>query len=403
MQFTYEAMATTGAVQRGTVEAPSEAEALARVEGMGLLPMTVRARRSSPVSRLLTRRPSGVQVADTVRNLADLLSTGGVPLLQALGALQSEEPNEVMRGVLAGLARAINDGRSLGAAMAEYPEIFPQVCVRIIAASEARGDLDRALSESARYLERGVATTSRIRGALAYPGFVVLVALGVVIFMSVSVLPKLASMFRESGLALPITTRLLMAFGQGLGRFWYLTLLAAVGAVLGVRWLLRQSAVQGWLDRLAWTLPGLRIFTRNFAYARWTLTVGLMHSSGVPLLETLALAHSVAGNRVFSDALAGVPARVRDGEALSSALRRTGIMPGTIIQLTALGEEHGTLGDMLMRIGRRYEVNTERLLEKLPAFIEPAFIAVIGVIIGGLLLSMYYPIVNLYQVAARGH
>lgn len=403
MQFAYEAMAATGAVQRGTIDAPSEAEVVARIETMGLLPVTVRARRTSLLNRMLTRRPSGVQVADTVRNLADLLSTGGVPLLQALGALQSEEPNEVMRGVLAGLARAINDGRSLGAAMAEYPEIFPQVCVRIISASEARGDLDRALTESARYLERSVSTTSRIRGALAYPAFVVFISLAVVIFMSVSVLPKLAGMFRESGLALPITTRLLMGFGQTLGRFWYLALAAAVGTAFGVRWLWRQPPVQAWVDRLSWRLPGISIFTRNFAFARWTLTVGLMHSSGVPLLETLAMAHSVAGNRVFADALADVPARVRDGEPLSSALRRTGIMPGTIIQLTALGEEHGTLGDMLMRIGRRYEVNTERLLEKLPAFIEPAFIAVIGVIIGGLLLSMYYPIVNLYQVAARGH
>jgi len=385
MQWSYEAMTTSGAVQRGELEAPSRAEAIGRVEAMGLLPVTVHPRRSSWLTRARRRRPSGGQVADTVRNLADLLSTGGVPLLQALGALQSEEPNEVMRGVLGGLARAINDGRSLGAAMADYPEVFPQVCVRIIAASEARGDLDRALSESARYLERSVATTGRVRGALAYPGFVVTVAVGVVIFMSMSVLPKMAGLFQASGLALPITTRLLMAFGQTLGRFWYLALLAAAAAA-----------------SLSWRLPGVRIFVRNFAFARWTLTVGLMHSSGVPLLETLALAHSVAGNRVFADALAEVPARVRDGEPLSSALRRTGIMPGTIIQLTALGEEHGTLGDMLMRIGRRYEVNTERLLEKLPAFIEPAFITVIGAIIGGLLLSLYYPIVNLYQVAARG-
>lgn len=399
--FNYEALAADGE-RRGMITARTQTEALQQLERLGLVPISLRARGRSLLESLTRRRVKSSQVADMVRNLSDLLATGGVPLLQAIVSLQQEESSPAMAEVLDELRTAVEEGRPLAEAMAARPDVFPEVVVRIIGASEARGDLDRALAEAARYLERQVNTLGKIRGAMAYPAFILCVALGVIVFMSVGVMPKLASMFAASKISLPLTTRLLMGVGKGVVTHWYLALPMFAGGIVGAAWVLRQPAARRWLDALAWRLPGVRLFTQNFAYARWAMTVGLMHTSGVPLLETLQLARGVAGNAVLQEALAPVVDRVREGEPLSLALRRTGAFPETVLQIVALGEEHGTLGEMLQRVGRRYEVQTERLLEKLPAFLEPTFVAVIGVVVAVMLLAFYWPLINIYQVAAKG-
>lgn len=399
--FAYEAIGTHG-VRRGTLVAISRDEALRQLEQEGLAPVWLRERRA-PLGQLLSRR--GVrpqQVAEAIRNLSDLLATGGVPLLQAIVALQREEASPAMAEVLQQLRAAVETGHPLADGMAARPDAFPEVVVRIVGAAEARGDLERALQEAARYLERAVSTAGRIRGALAYPAFVLLTAVGVVTFMSVAVLPRLADMFAASQIPLPLTTRLLMALGTALARFWYLVVPAAVALAVAARQLVRRPEVRRRLEVLAWHAPGVRLFTRNFAYARWAATCGLMHTSGVPLLVTLELARGVVGNAVLREALAPVTEAVRNGERLATALRRTGALPESVLQVVALGEEHGTLGDMLQRIGRRYDLNTDRLLEKLPAFVEPAFIVVIGGIVAVILLAMYYPLINVYQIASRG-
>lgn len=401
-EWAYAALdAASGAAKRGTVFAPSRAEAERQLASQGLL-ITRLAPSGAARLAFLRLGVGPARVAEAVRNLSDLLATGGVPLLQALGALEQEEPNPRLREIIADLASTVREGRPLAEGMARHPNVFPEVAQRIVAAREARGDLDRALNEAARLLERQVNVSSKVRGALAYPAFILLIAAGVVTFLSVSVLPKLAGMFAQTGVALPLPTRVLMAFGLGLSRYWYLAIAALAAALFGARAALRRPEVRRALDRLAWRLPGVRLFTRNFAYSRWAATVGTMHSSGVPLLETLALARGAAGNAVLAEALAPVAGWVQEGQPLSAALRRTGAVPPTITQLVALGEEHGTLGEMLTRVGRRYEVATERLLEKLPQFIEPAFVVVIGVVVGGILLALYWPLINVYQIAAKG-
>lgn len=400
-EFTYIAIGPSGE-QKGVLAARTQDDAVQQLERMGLVPLRVAARQESLFRTLLRGRPKPQQVADAVRNLADLLATGGVPLLQALVALRQEETTPAMAELLDSLIAAVEGGKPLSEAMASRPDAFPEVVVKIVAASEVRGELERALDEAAKFLERGLSTRSKVRGAMAYPAFVLLIAIGVVVFMSVSVMPKLAAMFAQTKIPLPFMTRLLLAFGTTLTRFWYLALGVLAGLIAGSRYILRMPAVQRRVDVLAWRLPAVRLFVRNFAYARWSMTVGLMHASGVPLLETLRLARDVAGNAVLKDALGPAIDRVRDGEPLSQALKKTGVFPPTIIQMVALGEEHGTLGEMLQRIGRRYEVQTERLLEKLPQFIEPAFIVVIGGIVGIMLVALYWPLINVYQIAAKG-
>jgi type II secretory pathway component PulF len=399
--FVYEALGAAGA-RRGVITAPSAEEAARQLAQAGLMPVWIRQRGGGAWGALRQRRVKAPQVADAVRNLADLLSTGGVPLLQALVALQKEESSPAMAEVLGELRAAVEGGRPLAEGMAARPDAFPDVVVRIVGAAEARGDLDRALQEAARYLERQVSTAGKIRGALAYPAFVLITAVGVVVFMSAGVLPKLATMFEATKVPLPLSTRLLMAFGTALARLWYLALPAAAGMLAGLRAVLRRPQVRRRIEILAWRLPGVRLFVRHFAYARWATTVGLMHAAGVPLLVSLELARGVAGNAVLREALGPVTEQVRGGERLSAALRATGAFPESVLQIVALGEEHGTLGEMLQRIGRRYEVATERLLEKLPAFIEPAFVVVIGVIVAVILLALYYPLLHIYQIAATG-
>jgi type IV pilus assembly protein PilC len=400
-EFAYIAVGPSGE-RRGVLSARAEEDAAAQLERMGLVPLSISQKRPGLLESLRKGKPKPQQVADAVRNLADLLATGGVPLLQALVSLRQEETSPAMAEVLDGLAAAVEGGRPLSEAMAARPDVFPEVVVRIVAASEVRGELDKALNEAARYLERSVSTVGKIRGAVAYPAFVLLIALGVVVFMSVGVMPKLAGMFAQSKIPLPLPTRVLLAFGTALAKLWYLAIGVVAGMVAGARYVLRMPVVRRRIDILAWKLPAVRIFVRNFAYARWSMTVGLMHASGVPLLETLRLARDVSGNAVLYEALGPVTDRVRDGEPLSHALRQTGVFPATVVQMVALGEEHGTLGEMLQRVGRRYEVQTERLLEKLPQFIEPAFIVVIGATVGIMLLAFYWPLVNVYQIAAKG-
>ncbi len=400
--FAYEALGPSGPV-RGVITAASREDALRQLERSGLLPVRVRPHSAGLWNRLLRGRITPHQVADVLRNLADLLGTGGVPLLQAIVAVQQEEPSPAMSAVLQELREAVETGRSLADGMAARPDVFPEVVTRIVAAAEARGDLDRALEEAARYMERQVNAASRIRGALAYPAFVLVAAVGVVVFMSVAVMPRLVSLFEAGKVPLPLTTRLLLGFGTALSGYWYIAVPLLAALALLARSALRHPNVRRRLGTLAWNLPSVRLFTRNFAYARWAITLGLMHGSGVPMLVALELARKVSGNVVLEEALAPVTEAVRSGERLSAALRRTGVMPESILQVVAIGEEHGTLAEMLVRIGRRYEVATDRLLEKLPQFIEPAFVVVVGGVVAVILLAMYWPLINVYQLAAKGH
>jgi type IV pilus assembly protein PilC len=246
-------------------------------------------------------------------------------------------------------------------------------------------------------MEHDVGTTGRIRGALAYPAFITVIAVVLVVFMTAVIMPQLTDMFAGTGIELPITTRILVGLGTFLVSYWFLVLPGLVGAAVGVGWWMRTPAGQRVIHNVAWRAPLLRALSRKLAYARWAGTLAAMQASAVPLPEALKLARGISGNTVMRDALTVVEPMVAQGSRLSEAMRASGVFPASMVYITAIGEDNGTLDNQLERTATRYETEIDRLLEKLPQFLEPAMIVAVGFIVGVILLSFYWPLFNLYQ------
>jgi type IV pilus assembly protein PilC len=393
MKFAYEAVSADGNLVQGTIDAGSAAEAMQALRDGGAVPVRVRQQ-----ARLFQSRPrvKRQDLVDFLRILHDLVSTGSLPLLQAIGALEQEQPSPAMTEVIRKIRSTIQEGRQLSRALSETG-VFPEVVIRIIEAGQEGGQLDRALDRAARSMERDANTAGRIRGAAAYPALIIIVAIALIVFMTVSIMPRLTDIFEGAGIALPVTTQILIGMGSILAGYWWLVLPGALGIVFALRWWLGTPSGQLVLHSLAWRAPLLRLLTRKIAYARWAGVVAAMHASGVPLPEALRLARGVCGNALMGSALVVIEPMVAQGSRLSEAMRASGAFPSSMIYVAAIGEDNGTLDEMLGRTAARYETETDRLLERLPQLLEPALLVVVGVIVGVVLLSFYWPLFQLYQ------
>ncbi|TAK11150.1 MAG: type II secretion system F family protein [Acidobacteria bacterium] len=352
-----------------------------------------RAQAAKPKSRALKRvKPKNLAIF--TRQLSVMIDAG-LPLVQCLELLQKEEPNPNMAAAIEAVRQEIEAGASLADALAKRSEAFDTLYTNMVAAGEAGGILDVILQRLSTFIEKEVKLKSQVRSAMIYPSAVLSIAAIVVVVILWKVVPTFTMLFEGMGASLPLPTRVVVALSNGL--IYALPFL--VGGFFGAGYMLRRyyATTKGRLkvDNTLLKMPLIGKILRKVAVARFCRTLGTLLSSGVPLLDGLDITSKTAGNAVIENAVKHVRARIERGETIAAPLRNTGVFPPMVSQMIGAGESTGALDTMLNKIAEFYEEEVDVAVAGLLTILEPVLIAFLGVVVGGIVISMYMPLFDL--------
>lgn len=416
--FRYRALDPSGEERRGKLRAESEAEAAATLRSRGWLPRELavsdaRAGRSGKAFVPgLRRREAGSRAGRSLRlarlrpreitlftrQLATLLRSG-VPLLRALEVLQAQEGNRALAAVIGNLAATVRAGQSLSEGLVQHPRVFDSLFVPMVRAGEAGGVLEGVLDRIATYREKSEQLRGRIRAAMAYPVVVLAVALAVVFLLLIYVVPQFERIFADllGGAELPALTRAVVGTGRILQENFPIVLGAVfLGAVVS-RWLLRSRPGRRWAEGLLLRLPRIHGLVTKATLARLARTLGTLLANGVPILDSLTLTRQVVGHHRFAEALGRIHDQVRDGEAMAMPMRGERLFPPMVTSMVEVGEETGQLEEMLGRVADAYEEDVDQEVNAVTSLLEPALILFLAVVVGGVVLSLFLPIVRIIE------
>ena len=327
----------------------------------------------------------------------------GLPLVQCLEILAGQQENKTFQKVLTGTRAAVEGGSTLSASMRQFDKVFDQLYVNMIEAGETGGILDTILQRLSTYIEKNVKLKRAVKSALVYPVSVLLVAAGVIILLLWKVVPIFATLFVGLGVALPIPTRIVIGLSNFVGSiFGFLILLFFVGLAIGLKVWYGTPQGRMAIDATLLRLPLIGLLLRKIAVARFTRTLGTLISSGVPILEGLDMTARTAGNAVIEKALFSVRKALEAGRNLSDPLKETEVFPGMVTQMIAVGEQTGAMDAMLQKIADFYEDEVDAAVKDLLAAMEPMMIVFLGVVVGGIVISMYLPLFSLIAKLGSG-
>jgi len=324
-----------------------------------------------------------------------IMIRSALPILESLEILAETAPNAALSDMLKDISKGVSEGLPLSKAFARHPETFDTIYVSLLAAGEASGDLDVMLERLAAHLDFNVKLNAKIQGALLYPVIVILVALAVLTFLVAFVLPTFAEIFVQLNITLPWPTRALLYGGAILRQSWWMLLLGAVGAWFAFRAWARSPRNAETVDGALLRMPLIGDLIRNIVLTRILRTLGSLLESGVTILFSLELAKDAAGNRIFQNLLEKVGAEVREGKILSASLSQSKFIPKVVIGMIATGEKTGTLPEVVNRVAGFYEAETDTAVKNIFTALEPIFIVVLGVMVGGIAISVLLPMFDM--------
>jgi type IV pilus assembly protein PilC len=388
--FSYEGKDRNGKIVRGEIRAASEAVANATLR-----------RQNIKVSRLRTQgrlgrgRISDRDVTFVTRQLATMMQAG-VPLIQSFEIIGRGHANPAVSRLLTELRVDVETGSSLATAFGRHPQHFDPLYVNIIGAGERGGILDNLLQRLAQHREKILTIKGKVKKALFYPTAVVVVAIVVVAVILVFVIPQFKNIFSSFGTDLPAPTQLVIALSEFMADWWYLILALAIGAAVGASHLLKTSArVRSLADRTGLRLPVIGQLLHKSSIARWTRTLATLSAAGVPLVDALDSVAGASGNSIYEEATRRIQSSVSTGSSLTQAMNDTLLFPNMVVQMVAIGEESGALDAMLSKVADIFDEEVDNLVDGLSSLLEPMIMAVLGVLIGGIIISVYLPLFKL--------
>ena len=328
----------------------------------------------------------------------------GLPLVQCLEILAGQQENKIFQKVLTATRSSVEGGTTLSAAMRVHEKVFDPLYVNLVEAGETGGILDTILQRLANYIEKNVKLKRAVRSALVYPVAVLLVAGGVITLLLWKVVPIFATLFIGLGVDLPLPTRVVIGLSNFVGSiFGLLIVVFVVGVAIGLKVWYGTPGGRYALDAVLLKLPLVGILLRKIAVARFTRTLGTLISSGVPILEGLDITARTAGNAVIERALQHVRKSLEAGKNLADPLKETDVFPGMVTQMIGVGEQTGAMDAMLQKIADFYEEEVDSAVKDLLSALEPAMIVFLGVVVGGIVISMYLPLFTLIGKLSTAH
>jgi len=320
----------------------------------------------------------------------------GLPLVQCLEILSSQQENKTFQKVLAGTRGSVEGGSTLSAAMKQYPKVFDPLYTNMVEAGETGGILDTILQRLAAYIEKNVKLQRAVKSALVYPIGVLTIAAAVITLLLWKVVPVFATLFAGLGVDLPLPTRIVIGLSHFVGSiFGFLIFVAIIGMVVGIKIWYGTPSGRMAIDTIILKLPVLGILMRKIAVARFTRTLGTLISSGVPILEGLDITARTSGNAVIEKALIQVRKSLEEGKSLTDPLKESEVFPGMVTQMIAVGEQTGAMDAMLQKIADFYEEEVDAAVKDLLTALEPIMIVFLGLVVGGVVISMYLPLFSL--------
>jgi type IV pilus assembly protein PilC len=395
--FLWEGKDRRGNRVKGKTVATSETAVRSELRRQGVLPSRIRKQRQ-PLNK---GKITTTDIAIFSRQLATMMASG-VPLVQAFEIIGNGHENPAMQKLILSVKGSVEGGTSLADSLAKHPLYFDDLFVNLVEAGEQAGALEALLDKVATYKEKTEAIKKKIQKALFYPIAVLVVALVVTAILLIFVIPQFESMFRGFGADLPSFTKMVISLSEFVrGRGGLGILVGGGGTIAAFMAAKRRSKrFRIILDRVALRLPIFGGILRKAAIARYARTLSTMFSAGVPLVEALESVAGATGNDVFEQAILRMRDEVATGQRLARSMETTDLFPNMVVQMMAIGEESGSLDQMAAKVADFYEEDVDNAVDSLSSLLEPLIMAILGVLVGGLVVAMYLPIFKMASVVS---
>lgn len=401
--FKYRVRDKGGQLLEGELEADSVAVVAARLRHQGFVPIEIDHKAGGGLKGDisipgLSNRVKLKDLAVFSRQFATMVNSG-LTLIRALTILAEQTENKELARIIGEVRSDVETGESLSGALSKHPKAFNDLYVAMVKAGETGGVLDAVLMRLADTIEKQVSLRNKIKSAMAYPVMAMSLILLITAAMLIFIVPQFKNLYGELGGTLPLPTRVLMALSAGLVKFGLPigVPVLIVGIVLFVRWKRTEKGQAAW-DRFKLRVPVFGAIAHKAAMARFARTLSVLLRSGVPILEALDITADTVGNAVIAVAIADVKRAVKGGDSLARPLTEHAVFPPMVVQMMAVGEETGALDTMLEKIAQFYEEEVEAAVDALTSLIEPILILVMGVAVGGMLISLYMPMFNIINL-----
>jgi len=394
--FTWEGIDRKGSKVKGELSGTSPALVKAQLRKQGINPQKVRKKSVSLFGAGKKIKP--MDIALFTRQMATMMKAG-VPLLQSFDIIGEGFDNPNMRKLVDDLKQEVAAGNSFATALRKKPQYFDDLYCNLVDSGEQSGALETLLDRVATYKEKTEALKAKIRKAMNYPIAVVLVAIIVSAILLIKVVPQFQEVFANFGAELPAFTLMVIGLSEALQEWWLIVLVGLIGGALAFKEALKRSEkFRNWFDRLLLKVPVVGDILYKSSVARFARTLSTTFAAGVPLVDALDSVAGATGNVVFRNATMKVKNDVSTGMQLNFSMRATGTFPTMAVQMTAIGEESGSLDEMLDKVATFYEDEVDNMVDSLTSLMEPMIMAVLGVLVGGLIIAMYLPIFQLGAV-----
>jgi type IV pilus assembly protein PilC len=411
-KFSYTAIDASGKQKSGVLSASSSDDATAQIKSMGLFITNISAQNAAAKGKAKGRssgstRKKPVTIGRTVsqkglcvftRQMSTLLQAG-LPLLRSLEVLSRQEKNPAFKYVLEELGENVRSGNTFSDGLMQHPKVFDRLYVNMIKAGEAGGVLDVVLNRLARFMEKAIKIKGKVKAAMVYPVIVLFIAMAILTFLMIFVIPKFQEIFDEllDGAPLPVLTQWVMLISYFVKDRSLLTVGICIVVFIILKVLKSTNVGARAVDRAMISLPPVGDLFKKAAIARFTRTFGTLLSSGVPILQCLTITRDTIGNRILMDALDKVHDRVKEGDSVSGPLEASKVFPSMVTSMIDVGEETGELPEMLNRIADNYDEEVDNAVAALTSIIEPIMIVVLALIVGVIVIALFLPIIGVIE------
>ena len=391
--FTYVGKTRAGATQKGEIEATDRTAATAVLRQRQILVTSIR---TKPKDLQFKIPGFGGKVKETevvvfTRQFATMIDAG-LPLVQCLDILSRQAANKEFAQVIAQVKTDVESGDSLAEALRKHPKVYSDFYVNMVEAGEAGGILDTILGRLAAYMEKAAALKGEVKGAMVYPAAIISIAIIVVVFLLLYVIPVFAEMFDSFGGTLPAPTRFVMALSDLVKHYILYTIPVIVATIWLFKRFYRTTSGRLTVDKLVLKLPVFGPLIQKVAVAKFTRTLGTLVSSGVPIIDSLEITARTAGNKVVEGSVLSIISSIKEGQTISEPLGRQAIFPPMVVQMIEVGESAGALDTMLNKIADFYDEEVDTAVKALTKLMEPMLMVFLGTVVGGMVVAMYLPI-----------
>ncbi|MBI2564167.1 MAG: type II secretion system F family protein [candidate division NC10 bacterium] len=398
--FVYTGRTRSGQTITGEMDAGNREAVVAKLRSQQIIATSVR-----PKPRDITIPGFGGGVGEKeivvfTRQFATMIDAG-LPLVQCLEILASQQENKVFKKALTEIRQSVEGGLTFAAALKLHPKVFTSLYANMVEAGEAGGILDTILNRLAQYMEKAMGLKKKVKSAMIYPSTIVSVAMVVVIFLLVFVIPTFKSMFEGFGATLPLPTQIVLEMSRIVRQYFLVGIGAIVGGIVALKWWYGTSGGKWAIDSLLLKAPVFGLLIRKVSVAKFTRTLGTLISSGVAILDGLDITARTAGNKVVEAAILKTRSSISEGKTIAEPLKDSGVFPPMVVQMIAVGEQTGALDAMLGKIADFYDEEVDTAVGNLTSLLEPMLMVFLGVIIGGVVIAMYLPIFKLVSVVGK--